>query len=445
MLTCQCFRLNFSHPGFDSHPFSLVGLIAGASHTVLHHVNQTGILKHRPKTTKTSSTVEAAASDDSKPLASEPLIREGIPDADEEASVSAEGSKPLPSEPMTQTKIPDADDTEAVPSNEKTKSDRRKRHLPQACGVSIEGKSLCNSQKNTQGSIGDSLVDSPAKSSISAGERLQLGVDIARRRKRNDNAARSKRRSDQPCDGSIDGKSVCKGIKAIQEAIGEVSVDTPVAPAIVGERLELGEVDAIRAKRSAHDGESKEHHLQPCDASINGQSPCKGKKAFQESIGEVSVDRTHAPSVPASKLQLGEMDAGRRKRHADTKISKRHTLEPCDAEINYLCNGQKMIQETIGEVSIDSPVAPPAPQKRLELGEVGARRRKRHTYAGTPTVILNYDLIVEDTYAEFHNDDISYHEEHNLEQTPGLLGYKTDEQTPKSEQMLADSQHEAST
>lgn len=414
----------------------MVGLIAGASHTVLHHVNQTGILKHRPKTTTAGSSVEPATTDDIKPLPTNRKIQEGVPEADEEASVVAEDSEPLPSEPMTLKKIPQAENEEPVAANEKTKSDRRKRNLPQACDVLIGGKSLCSSQKVIRESIDERLVDSPMQSSLSTGERLQSGEETVRQGKRNDNASRAKRHADQPCGASIDGTSVCKCKKAIQESIGEISVDTLVAPAIARERLELGEIDGIRAKRSAHAKESIEDHLQPCDATINAQSVCKGKKAFRESIGEVSVDSPVPPSVPAQKLELGEADVGRQ---------KRQTLEPCDAEINFLCNGQKMIQESIGEISIDSPVAPPAPQQRRELGEVGARRRRRHTYAGTPTIILNYDLIVEDTYADIHNDDINYHGEHNLQQSPGLLGYKTNEGTSNSEQMLAHSQDEAHT
>lgn len=576
----QCFRSNFSHPGFESHPWSLLGTIASGVHHVLHHVNRTGILKHHPKTKKTESKIESGSIESGEPLPSEPMtlkrLRTDSADRRKRHSDQLFGACPCNSQRAIQESIgenlvdnpvprlvptserlelgevdarrkretfreyvrreieqlqdpvrlqqiygepngktegksglnevdakrrkrharanqskqhsdesieteliskrfkkfhemimerikgearpveppadPDRSEVNEVDARRSTNSKKTKRDIQQPCDAMINGEPACKGQKAIHETIGEVFIDKP--DAVPAAEaRLELGEVGARRRKRNAKASRLQRDLSQPCDVEVNGKSVCNGVKAIQKATGETLVDTPVAPLLPGDRLELGEVDARRRKRHVRARHSKRHIEEPCDESINGESACHGIKPIQETIGEVLIEHPVAPPEPQEKLELGEVDAQRRKRDTNTDGSRRELELPCDTIINGkpMCGNQKPEPETKSKISIDITFPFPAAPGSSELGEVDAGRRKRNVNAVTPTIVLNHDLIIEYQYADYHNDDMSCHDEPNFEPSPRSLGDEAPgetteaEETTTAEQALANSQTEAAT
>lgn len=442
----------------------MIGFIAGGAHRLLHHVNKTGILKHPSMKTKTDSKIASAPGNDDAPP--EPMSQKAILDANETADDQIQSERKrrfidMLAEPSAdrlelsreiigrnkrnadahfghscelckgtkvdkkKTDVIIDDTTSAESDSDEVHTRRRKRDILLPCGAMIIGTSPCNGQKGIQESIGEFKIGRPIALTLALpDDELESDEEFTRRRKRNTDAGRAKRHFGQPCDA-------CMGLKPIQESIGELSIDGYVAPALPAERLELAEMSMRRRKRDVNAQRSRRHDGHHCEM-------CKSNKATQETADEVLVDTAVVTSAVEATPELDEMDAGRRKREAVKS-------KPCDAvfDENLPCYAQRAIQETIGEIIVDSPVPLSLllPTKKLELGEwENAVRPKRSSNTETPTVILNYELIVEHPYAEFHNDDTNSNGANNSVQTQPLDDNKSDKETPKVGQTLAQSQ-----
>lgn len=432
----------------------MIGFIAGGAHRLLHHVNKTGILKHPSMKTKTDSKIEPAPHNDdahANESADDQIQSDRKKRFIDMLSVPSEDRLELNREISGRiernadahfghscelckgTKMPEKTTDLIIDDIPSTESDlhevytkRRERDIVLPCGAMVIEMSPCSAPKGIQESIGEFKVNRPIALSLAlSDDELDPDEEFTRRRKRDTDAKRSKRHFGQPCE-------VCKGVKPIQESIGELSLDNPVAPALPVERLELAEMSMRRRKRDVDAQRSRRHDGHHCKM-------CKDTEAIQVAADGVLVD---TPSAAVGAPELDEMDAGRQKREAVNS-------KPCDAapDENLPCNAQRAIQKTIGEIFVDSPVTLSLllPAEKLELGEVNAVRSKRSSNSETPTVILNYELIVEHPYAAFHNDDTSSNGANNSVQTQPSVDDKTDEETPKVGQTLAHSQAKTKT